>query len=314
MRPTVPATAPAPSTTSSPSDGWCQAPTVRSVSVTPFRDHPCMGRLPRIDTAGTWHHVVNRGVDRQTIFFDDRDRVEFERLLGVAHERFGTVVHSYCWMTNHYHLLLECPNGGLSDTMQLIGSAYVRHVNDRLGRDGPLFRSRFYAKPVLSDDYVLRLVRYIHRNPVAIVGQVRLVEYRWSSLRTHLGFRRAAPWLRSDVVIRLCGGADALRRLVVEPDHGSGPWQPDEILAAIDLMIDENELASGRSQANRTVAALLLDRLDDAARTELSRRLAFPTKQAEYAARSRARRRAERHPELGAVVDSVIGLAVDVAA
>jgi REP element-mobilizing transposase RayT len=273
-----------------------------------------MGRRLRTDTAGTWHHVVNRGVSRQTIFFDDRDRLEFERLLGLAHERFGIVVHSYCWMTNHYHLLVECPNGGLSDSMHLVGSLYVRHVNDRIGRDGPLFRSRFFAKSVISDDYVLRLVRYIHRNPVAIVGQEHLVDYRWSSLRAHLGFRRAPAWLCSDVVIELCGGSDALRRFVVEPEGGFGPLRPDELLAAIDLMIDENELASHRSQADRTVAALLLDRLDLVACSELSRLLAFPTKQAEHAARSRARRRAERHPELAEVVDAVIDLAGDLAA
>jgi putative transposase len=270
-----------------------------------------MGRPPRTDTAGTWHHVVNRGVSRQTIFFDDRDRLEFERLLGLAHERFGIVVHSYCWMTNHYHLLIECPNGGLSDSMHLVGSSYVRHVNDRIGRDGPLFRSRYFAKPVTSDDYLLRLVRYIHRNPVAIVGQDHLVDYRWSSLRAHLGFRRTPAWLNSDVVTELCGGSDALRRLVEEPDDRFGPLRPDELLAAIDLLIDENELASSRSQADRTVATLLLDRLDLVACSELSRRLAFPTKQAEYAARSRARRRAQDHPELADVVDAVINLAGD---
>lgn len=273
-----------------------------------------MGRPPRTDTAGTWHHVVNRGVSRQTIFFDDRDRLEFERLLGLAHERFGVVVHSYCWMTNHYHLLVECPEGGLSDTMHLVGSLYVRHVNDRIGRDGPLFRSRFFAKPVVSDAYLLRLVRYIHRNPVAIVGHDHLVDYRWSSLRAHLGFRRPPAWLRSDIVTELCGGTDALLRLVVEPDDWFGPAHSDEILAAIDLMIDENELASHRSRANRTVATLLLERLDDVARTELSGRLAFPTAQAEYAARSRARRRAQRHPELADVVDAVIDMVTDLAA
>ena len=255
-----------------------------------------------------WHHVVNRGAARQTVFFDDRDRVEFERLLGLAHDRFGVVVHSYCWMTNHYHLLVECPDGGLSEAMHLVGSLYVRHVNDRLDRDGPLFRSRFFAKPVMSDAYVERLVRYIHRNPAAIVGDDRLIDYRWSSLRTHLGFRRSPDWLCSASVLELCGGADGLRRLVLAPDGVCGPPGPDELMAVIDLMIDENELAARRSQANRTVATLLLDQLDDGARTELGRRLAFPTMQAEYAARTRARRRARDYPELSGVVAAVLDL------
>ncbi|MEJ7800860.1 MAG: transposase, partial [Ilumatobacter sp.] len=73
-----------------------------------------MGRPLRTDIAGCRYHVANRGVDRTTIFHDDRDRLEFERLLGVAHDRFGVVVDAYCWMTNHYHLVMECPDGGLS--------------------------------------------------------------------------------------------------------------------------------------------------------------------------------------------------------
>lgn len=270
-----------------------------------------MGRRPRLDSAGGWHHVVNRGVARQTIFFDDRDRVEFERLLGLAHERFGITVHSYCLMTNHYHLLVECPNGGLSDAMHLIGSLYVRHVNDRLDRDGPLFRSRFFAKAVMSDEYLLRLIRYIHRNPAVIVGDERLADYRWSSLRAHLGYRWTPEWLRIDAVVELCGGVEALRRLVMSHDGPSscGRAGVGDLLAAIDLMIDENEQASRRSQANRTVAALLLDRLDDSARVELGRHLAYPTAQAELAARSRARRRARDQPELVEVVNAVIDLA-----
>jgi REP-associated tyrosine transposase len=270
-----------------------------------------MGRRPRTDTVSTWYHVINRGAARRTIFFDDRDRLEFERLLGVAHERFGVVVHSYCWMTNHYHLLLECPDGGLSNAMHLVGSLYVRHVNDRLGRDGPLFRARYFAKPVTSDEYLLRLVRYIHRNPEAIVGQEHLVDYRWSSLRAHLGFRRSPSWLQSEVVVELCGGVDAFRRLVLALalDDGLDPVGPDGILAAVNLMMDERELAARGSQTNRTVAALLLDRLDDGARIELARRLEFPSAQAERAARSRARRRAERDPELAAVADAVLEFA-----
>ncbi len=159
---------------------------------------------------------------------------------------------------------------------------------------------------------LLRLIRYIHRNPTVIVGDERLADYRWSSLRAYLGYWRAPEWLRIDAVVELCGGGvEALRRLVMAPDGPSscGRAGVDGLLAAIDLMIDENEQASRRSQANRTVAALLLDRLDDSTRVELGRRLAFPTAQAEHAARSRARRRARDQPELADVVNAVIDLA-----
>lgn len=127
-----------------------------------------MGRALRPDRPGGWYHVVNRGVDHQPIFFDDSDRVDFGRLLGVGHDRFGVEVHAYCLMTNHFHLLVHCPNGGLSDFMHDVTATFTRHVNDRLGRDGPLVRGRFRSFIVDSDAYVLCATRYIHRNPLDI--------------------------------------------------------------------------------------------------------------------------------------------------
>ncbi len=53
-----------------------------------------MGRPIRLDSADTWHHVMNRGASRQPVFRDDLDRLEFERLLGEATERFGVVIHA----------------------------------------------------------------------------------------------------------------------------------------------------------------------------------------------------------------------------
>lgn len=122
-----------------------------------------MGRTLRPDRPGGWHHVVNRGVDHQPIFFDDSDRVDFGRLLGVGHDRFGVEVHAYCLMTNHFHLLVHCPCGGLSGFMHDVTATFTRHVNDRLGRDGSLVRGRFRSFTVDSDAYVLCVTRYIHR-------------------------------------------------------------------------------------------------------------------------------------------------------
>ena len=79
------------------------------------------------------------------MFFADEDRIEFGRVLGEIHERFGVETLAYCLVPNHYHLLLRCPDGGLSAAMQHLGSTFTRRMNDRAGRDGPLFRGRFHA-------------------------------------------------------------------------------------------------------------------------------------------------------------------------
>jgi REP element-mobilizing transposase RayT len=114
-----------------------------------------MGRQPRTDVEGGIHHVMNRGVDHQQIFFADADRVEFGRLLGEIHTKWGVETLAYCLMDNHYHLILHTPDGGLSEAMQYLGVVYTRHTNDRVGRDGPICRGRFASMLVTTDSYLL---------------------------------------------------------------------------------------------------------------------------------------------------------------
>lgn len=154
-----------------------------------------MGRLHRIDPPDGWHHLMNRGVDHGVIFFDDVDRREFGRLLGLIYERFGIRIHAYCLMGNHYHLLVRCPDGQLSEAMHLFGSLFVRFVNDRTGRDGPLFRGRFHSKLITSVDYLANVLRYIHLNALDLAHVETVEQYRWSSHRTYLGLREPPPWL-----------------------------------------------------------------------------------------------------------------------
>src|SRR3954468_6564573 len=116
-------------------DGRCLA-----LTVTPGRHGCAMARRPRPNSVDGWFHVMNRGAARQPIFHTKHDARQFLALVGEATDRFGVEVHAYCLMTNHYHLLLRCPNGGLSQFMHLLGSHYVTYLNSRLDRDGPLFR------------------------------------------------------------------------------------------------------------------------------------------------------------------------------
>ncbi|TFH13706.1 MAG: transposase, partial [Acidimicrobiales bacterium] len=95
-----------------------------------------MPRPPRPDPLGGWHHVMNRGANRSSIFFDDNDRIEVGQRLCEINELFGIEVHAYCLMGNHFHFLLHCPHGGVSPAMQRFSSLFTRHVNDRHGRDG----------------------------------------------------------------------------------------------------------------------------------------------------------------------------------
>ena len=165
-----------------------------------------MGRAARQDIEGAWHHVMNRGADRGRIFFTRNDGLAFEQLLAEGSQRLGVEVHAYCLMPNHFHLLVHCPNEGLSSFMQRVGAAYSRRINDRSGGDGSLFKSRFHSRLIDSPTYLAQAGRYIHRNPLELSPSIDPATYRWSSLRCYAGVDVAPLWLHIDTLLRHCSG------------------------------------------------------------------------------------------------------------
>jgi len=149
---------------------------------------------------------MNRGADRGRIFFTKNDGVAFERLLAEGAAAYGVEVHAYCLMPNHFHLLLHCPNGGLSKYMQRVGSHYSRRINARLDGEGSLFRSRFRSKLLEHPTYLAQVGRYIHRNPLELSPPVDPTAYRWSSLRHYVGSEPPPPWLHTSTLQQLCSG------------------------------------------------------------------------------------------------------------
>ncbi|HSL75287.1 MAG TPA: transposase [Ilumatobacteraceae bacterium] len=252
---------------------------------------------------------MNRGVARQHTFHSDADRVEFGRLLGVGHDRFGVEVHAYCLVPNHYHLLVHCPLGGLSPFMQQLGSVFTRHVNERLGRDGPLFRGRFRSIAVTDDRQLLATTRYIHRNALDIVGVTDVAGYRWSSHRTYLGLRAAPPWLRTETVLAyFAGDPDQFARFVSgdgADERGSRLLTGANLHGAIELVVGEFDAELTRSSQGvaRTVAALLSDDAGPSGLRQAACELlgGSPTP----AALARARRAARAEPVLLTVADRV---------
>jgi putative transposase len=96
-----------------------------------------MARPLRVEYPGAVYHVMARGHERSPIFRDDRDRKKFLELVGTTVQDLGIEVHGYCLMDNHYHLLVETPEGGLSRAMKAIGERYSQWFNWRHKRSGP---------------------------------------------------------------------------------------------------------------------------------------------------------------------------------
>lgn len=171
-----------------------------------------MARPLRIEFEGALYHVTSRGDRQEAIYEDDEDRERFLEVLAEAVARCNWRCHAYCLMTNHYHLLIEPPEGNLSKGMRQLNGVYTQASNRRHGRTGHLFQGRFKGILVDKDSYLLELSRYIVLNP-ARAGMVRRVQsWRWSSYRAMVGAVAAPGWLETDSVLSQFGKRRARTR------------------------------------------------------------------------------------------------------
>lgn len=163
----------------------------------PYRKEPLV--------AGEYYHLYNRGVEKRKIFIDRKDSLTFLSILQwylredskrpilsrMPKESLKGYVSLYCYvlMPNHFHFLVRQERDeGITKLMHALGTAYVMYFNQRYKRVGSLFQGRFQAKLIKTDEYLLQLSKYIHRNPKEILKlQVALSKYQYSSYPDYLG-------------------------------------------------------------------------------------------------------------------------------
>ena len=166
-----------------------------------------MPRQPRIQYENAFYHVMNRGKARQVIFPEESYFRAFLQTLGEANKRFDAVIHAYCLMGNHYHLLIETPRANLDRIMRHINGIYTQRYNRLKRSDGPLFRGRYKAILVDRDAYLLQLSRYIHRNPIETKRPLvdLLEDYPWSSYPAYINTAKAPSWLTRETTYQMLG-------------------------------------------------------------------------------------------------------------
>ena len=179
-----------------------------------------MARLARVEYEGAIYHVTVRGNQRQAIFRDDRDRERFLEKLGEYAELYAVRIYAFCLMTNHVHLVVETARPNLGRFMHRLQTAYTVFYNMRHRQVGHLMQGRYKAKPVEGDVYLLKLMRYVHLNPVFTAAEkakttpervADLRAYRWSSYPCYLG-RCAWEYVCVRPLLALMAGSTVLRQ------------------------------------------------------------------------------------------------------
>lgn len=165
-----------------------------------------MSRPIRIEFAHALYHVTALGDRRESIFEDDGDRQLFLEILANTIRQFNWICHAWCLMGNHYHLLIQTPDGNLSKGMRQLNGVYTQSSNRRHHRVGHVFQGRFKGILADSDAYLLELSRYLVLNPVR-AGMVASPEaWAWSSYRAYIGEAPLPQWLTVGAVLSQFGG------------------------------------------------------------------------------------------------------------
>jgi putative transposase len=137
-------------------------------------------------------HLVGRGVRKQPIYTDDTCRHRFLSVLDLVTAKYRWELHSYCLMTNHYHLLVETVEPSLSAGMQYLLSNYAQWFDWTHSYEGHVFERRFFSRALETEDDLLGTTRYILLNPVRAGICYTAAQWRWSSYGATTG---TAPML-----------------------------------------------------------------------------------------------------------------------
>ncbi len=169
-----------------------------------------MARPLRIVYPGAFYHITSRGNERKDIFREQEDRERFLSYLQSANQRYEALIHVFCLMDNHYHILMETPLGNLPQIMMHINGAYTTYFNVKHQRSGHLFQGRYKAILVDKDEYAKELSRYIHLNPVRAGMVDRPEEYLWSSYQYYIGCKKPPKWLENGFILDYFGNKHSI--------------------------------------------------------------------------------------------------------
>jgi putative transposase len=160
-----------------------------------------MSRPLRIEYASAVYHITSRGNEKKAVYKDDVDRETFLDTLFQVNKRYNWICHAYCLMNNHYHLIIETPDGNLSAGMRQLNGVYTQTFNKRHKRVGHLFQGRYKAILIQKDSHLLEVCRYVVLNPVRAKAVERPELWKWSSYQGTGGREKPHPCLTTEWIL-----------------------------------------------------------------------------------------------------------------
>jgi len=174
---------------------------------------------------GQYYHIYNRGNNRDSVFFEDRNYRYFLQLY-IKYIPPIAETFAYCLLRNHLHLLIRCKwpeerastsraSASPSQQFSNLFNAYAKAINKGYNRTGSLFQSRFGRIAVEDNDYLIRLTVYIHQNPErhGLIADFR--QWPYSSYQAMLSSHETR--LEREAVLSWFGGEAGFRAAHLTP-------------------------------------------------------------------------------------------------
>jgi putative transposase len=171
-----------------------------------------MPRRSRVAFAGYPHHLVQRGHNRDAVFFADSDREDYLATLRECRELLSLKIYGYCLMTNHVHLIVDpgTDAANLGKLMKCVAGRHTRRLNRLHSGSGSRWEGRFHCSPIETDRYLLTCGRYVDQNPVRAGIVAKPKDFRWSSYLARAG-HVTCDWLDEDPALLELGATPELR-------------------------------------------------------------------------------------------------------
>ncbi len=219
-----------------------------------------MTRPLRIAYPGALYHVTSRGNVQQRMYEDDEDRHAFLAVLDAVVRRYNWLCHAYCLMDNHYHLVIETPDGNLPRGMRQLNGVYTQRFNRHHGRVGHVLQGRYKAIVIDRDSYLLEVCRYVVLNPVRAGLAHTPADSPWSSYRATAGMEPPPTWLTTAWVLAQFGrqrhqAQTRYQAFVQEGIDRPGPWEQvrGQMLLGDEAFVTRLQPALQQSRAIRDV-------------------------------------------------------------
>jgi putative transposase len=198
-----------------------------------------MSRMQRIEYTNSFHHIIDRGYLKKQIFLDTNDYKFFLDLLWKVCKSHCLIIHAYCLMPNHFHLLVQNPLQNISKAMHLLLLRYALYFNKKYKQKGKVFERQFLSPLIDTENYLLTVSKYIHRNPLNILVQ-DLEDWRWSSYKYYINQSLAKPSSLETSLIQKKFFINNFTKSFADYTLESLDWKPEDNIYSNTILGSEN--------------------------------------------------------------------------